>query len=64
MNGTRSEGVAALMVKTAAWFAAWFGSVKLADVQAVVAILSGLVVGTLAALNAYVVWRDKIRGRK
>ena len=35
-----------------------------ADVQALAGILSALAVGGLAALNAYVLWRDRIRGRQ
>ena len=43
------------------WAAAWFGTVKLADVQIVISIVSGLFIGGLAALNLYVTWRDKVR---
>lgn len=51
-------------VKTAAWFVAWFASIELADVQLVVSIISGVAVGLLAALNAWVTYRDKIKGDK
>ena len=40
---------------------AWLGSIKLADLQAVVAILSGLGVLIYTAMQAYVLWRDRIR---
>lgn len=52
------------IAKAIGWFAAWFTTVKIADVQVMVSILSGLLVGALAAANFYVTWRDKIRRRK
>lgn len=42
----------------------WVVSIELADVQLVVAILSGLVVIVFTALNTYVLWRDRIRGQR
>jgi uncharacterized membrane protein YeiB len=41
---------------------AWSASIKLADVQAVVAILSGLGVLIYTGMQAYLLWRDRIRG--
>jgi len=49
------------ITKAILWAAAWFGTIKLADVQVVVSIVSGLCIGGLAALNLYVTWRDKVR---
>lgn len=43
---------------------AWIGSITLADVQLVVAILSGCAVLTYTVVNTYVLWRDKIRGKQ
>jgi len=40
---------------------AWSASIKLADVQAVVAILSGLGVLIYTGMQAYVLYRDRIR---
>jgi O-antigen/teichoic acid export membrane protein len=47
--------------KVLAVVAAWFGTIKLADVQALVAICSGLVVAGYAATQWWVLWRDKIK---
>jgi hypothetical protein len=49
------------LVKAATWGAAWFGTIKLADVQVMVSIISGIIVGGLALLNLIVTWRDKFR---
>lgn len=55
------DSVWAAVWKVAALALAWVGGVKLADVQVVVAILSGLCVAGYALLQAYVLWRDKIK---
>lgn len=52
------------MAKVAVMALAWFGGIKLADVQILVAIFSGLCVGAYAALQFYVLWRDKVKDRK
>lgn len=59
-----SGSVWAAIGKAAAWIAAWFGTIKLADVQVMVSIISGLIVGGLALLNLIVTWRDKFKGKK
>lgn len=41
------------MAKTALWIGAWIGTVTLADVQVVVSIVSGLLVGLLALRNLW-----------
>lgn len=41
---------------------AWLGSLKLGDIQAFMAILSGMCVFVYTALQIYVLWRDKIKG--
>lgn len=58
-----SDFMGALM-KPLLWIGAWWGSVELADIQAVVGIISGLIVAGLAATNWYFLLRDRIRGRK
>jgi CHASE2 domain-containing sensor protein len=55
------DSVWAAIWKVIAVAMAWFGSVQLADVQAMVAILSGLCVAGYAVLQAFVLWRDKIK---
>lgn len=55
-----SEFRGALM-KPFLWIGAWFGSVTLADIQAVVGIVSGLIVAGLAATNWYFLLRDRLR---
>jgi hypothetical protein len=50
-----------VLAKTVVSIVAWFGAVKLADVQVLVAILSGLIVAGYAATQWYVLWRDKIK---
>ena len=59
-DDTVSEVVARIVLVVLAWV----GSIKLADIQAVVAILSGLGVLGYTGMQAYVLWRDKIRGRR
>ena len=49
------------IVKSIAWVLAWFATIKAADVQMIVSIISGVMVGALAAVNLYVTWRDKVR---
>jgi hypothetical protein len=55
------DSTVGLVAKTIVSIVAWFGAVKLADVQVMVAILSGLIVAGYAATQWYVLWRDKIR---
>jgi len=55
------DSVWAALWKVVALALAWIGGIKLADVQVVVAILSGLCVAGYAVLQAYVLWRDKIK---
>lgn len=43
---------------------AWLGSWKVGELQALAGLLSALAVGGYAALQAYVLWRDKIKGRE
>lgn len=47
------ENVWEAIAKAAAWVAAWFGTVQLADVQVGVSIISGLAVGGLALRNLW-----------
>ena len=54
------DSVWAAVGKTLASIGLWLGSVKLADVQVVVAIIGGLIVAGYAATQWYVLWRDKI----
>lgn len=51
----------AALGKAAVWIAAWFGAVKLGDVQLVVSIISGALVGLLAAVNLFKALRDLLR---
>lgn len=39
----------------------WFGTIVLADIQTIVAILSGIAVLVYTVTNTYVLWRDKVR---
>lgn len=48
------------ITKTVAWVGAWLASIEAAQVQVWVAIVSGLAVGALAALNLWVTFRDKV----
>lgn len=52
------DTLGAALGKTAALIAAWFGAVKLGDVQLVVSIISGSLVGLLAAVNLFRAVRD------
>lgn len=63
MNDSHDSVFTALL-KPFLWVAAWIGTVQLADVQMIVSIVSGCIVGLLAMVNLYVTWRDKIRRRK
>jgi hypothetical protein len=58
------DSMAAVVAKTIGVIAAWAGTITLSQVQAVVAICSGIVVGGYAATQWYVLWRDKIKGKK
>lgn len=55
------DSVVAAIWKVIVLALAWVGGIKLADVQIVVAILSGLCVAGYALLQAYVLYRDKIK---
>lgn len=59
-----NDSALTIVAKTLVAIVAWFGSIKLADVQTAVAILSGLVVAGYAATQWYVLWRDKIKGKQ
>lgn len=62
MTGHQEVGnVGAAIGRVAATVIGWIGAVKLADVQILVAIVSGLVVAGYAATQWYVLWRDKIK---
>ena len=41
-----------------------FGCITMADVQSFFAILSYIAGGLYAAINAYVLWRDKVRRKR
>lgn len=58
------SSVGAAVVKVGSAVLGWLASVKLADVQMVVAIVSGLVVAGYAATQWYVLWREKINGKR
>lgn len=55
------DNVGPAIVKVASSVIGWVASIKLADVQVVVAIVSGLVVAGYAATQWFVLWRDKIK---
>lgn len=40
---------------------AWLGSWKVGELQAVAGVFSALAIGLFAALQAYVLWRDKVQ---
>lgn len=63
MDTTGNHPTLGAVAKILGYVLAWIGSWKLGDVQALAGILSALAVGGLAALNAYVLWRDRIRRR-
>lgn len=52
------------VTKVLALALAWFGSVKLGDVQTMVAIISGLAVGSYAALQFVSLWRREFRDKE
>ena len=64
MSDPHDSAPASIVVRIAGYVLAWLGSWKLGDVQALAGILSALAVGGLATLNAYVLWRDRIRHRQ
>lgn len=55
-----SEFWGALM-KPFLWIGAWLGTITLSDIQAVVGIVSGVVVAGLAATNWFFLLRDRLR---
>jgi hypothetical protein len=57
------DNVGPAIVKVASVILGWAASIQLADVQVVVAIVSGLVVAGYAATQWFVLWRDKIKGK-
>ena len=56
-----SMPVGQTILRVLGWLTAWFLSIKLADIQLVVAIFSGCLVAVYTGLNTYVLWRDKVR---
>lgn len=52
------DTASAIVMKTLVLIAAWFGTIKLADVQLMVSILSGLAVFVVAVLNARKLMRE------
>lgn len=59
------DGMLAPAMKVCALMIAWLASWKVGELQALAGAISFSAVAVGAALNAYVVWRDKIRpGRK
>lgn len=59
--GDNHDTFSGALLKAAAWVAAWFGAVKLGDVQLVVSIVSGCLVAALAAVN---LWKALFGGKK
>ena len=49
--------------KVGGFVLAWLGSWKVGELQALAGLLSALAVGGYAALQGYVLWRDKIKGQ-
>lgn len=64
MTEHQETGVVGAILKVGGTVIGWFGSIKLTDVNVIVGIISGLVVAGYAATQWYVLWRDKIRGRR
>jgi hypothetical protein len=52
------------LCKNLAAVCVWVGGVSLGDVQVAVSIITGVIVGAYSAVNLYVLWRDKIRGKE
>lgn len=59
-----NESVVAVFGKVATVIGLWLGGLKLADVQIVVAILSGLCVGGYALLQMVALWRREFRKKE
>ena len=59
-NESTTEAVARIVIS----ILAWFGSVKLGDIQAIVAIVSGVAVLTYTVMQTYLLWRDRINQPK
>ena len=53
------DTIGGVLGKAAIWIGAWFGTVTLANVQLWVSIVSGGLVGALAAVNLYKALRRK-----
>lgn len=64
MSQGHQDTMSEALTRVALVIVAWLGSIKLGDVQTVVAILSGLAVLGYTCLQAWVLWRDKISARK
>jgi hypothetical protein len=58
------DSTVGLVAKTIVSIVAWFGAVKLADVQVMVAILSGLIVAGYAGTQWFFLVRDRMKGKK
>lgn len=58
------QDIVSTITKVLALGLAWFGSVKLGDVQTLVAIISGLAVGAYAVLQFISLWRREFRDKK
>jgi hypothetical protein len=63
MSNEHTDSVATAAGKSAVVATAWLGSVALADVQAVIGIISGLAVLVYTVINIYIAWRDKLRSK-
>ena len=64
MSNSQPTSVSAVLIESLVLIAAWAGSVTLAEVQTFVAIVSGLVLAGYAATQWFVLWRDKIKGKR
>ena len=53
-----------VLAKTVGLGLLWLGGVKLADVQVLVGICSGLAVGAYAVLQFIALWRREFRGKR
>jgi len=58
------SGAVAEVCKNLAAICVWAGGVSLGNVQVAVSIVTGIIVGAYSAVNLYVLWRDKIKGRR
>jgi hypothetical protein len=58
------SGAVADVCKNLAAICVWIGGVSLGDVQVAVSIVTGVIVGAYSAVNLYVLWRDKVKGKQ